>query len=197
MSRPTPLAVIRHAATVWNAAGYMQGRRDIPLSTAGRADLATWAVPTEFAAWRWVASPLSRARDTAAALHPAAVATDQRLLEFDWGEWEGPDGAIKRAATPGRDPDTNLRDGLDRRAPGGETMRDVQVRVGHWLADIARAAEPTVAVTHKGVILAIYALATGWDLTGPPADTLHWRHAHRFALDADGAVSIAQLNIAL
>lgn len=212
MTEFTPLVVIRHAATAWNAAGYMQGRRDIPLSDAGRADLASWTMPPECAAWRWVSSPLSRARATAAALHAGTVATDQRLLEFDWGEWEGPPGAVKRAAAKraatratnrGRGPDTNIRDGrggrdgLDRRAPGGETMRDVQARVGPWLADIARTAQPTVAVTHKGVILAIYALATGWDLTTPSADTLGWRHGHKFALDPAGIPRIDQLNIAL
>ncbi len=207
MTEPTPLVVIRHAATSWNAAGYMQGRRDIPLSDAGRADLARWTIPPECAAWRWVSSPLSRARDTAAALHTGTVATDQRLLEFDWGEWEGPEGAAKRATTRAsdrsRDPDTKIRDGLDgrdgldRRAPGGETMRDVQTRVGAWLADVARTAEPTVAVTHKGVIQAIYALATGWDLTTPSADTLGWRHAHKFALDPAGTPRVDHLNIAL
>ena len=36
------LALIRHAPTDYNAQGRMQGTRDVPLSTQGRAVAAGW-----------------------------------------------------------------------------------------------------------------------------------------------------------
>jgi probable phosphoglycerate mutase len=47
--------------------------------------------------------------------------------------------------------------GLDFRPPGGESPRDVQERLKPYLASLAG---PTIAVTHKGVLRALYALAT-------------------------------------
>ena len=60
------IACLRHGATEWNAEGRMQGRRDIPLSAAGRADVARWTVPVDLARDAdWFASPLLRAVQTA------------------------------------------------------------------------------------------------------------------------------------
>jgi probable phosphoglycerate mutase len=86
--------------------------------------------------------------------------------------------------------------GLDFAAPGGETPRAVQRRVLPFLKERAAAAG-TVAVAHKGVIRAVYALATGWDMTGPPAHKLREPCAHLFGLAPDGMPSVRRLNIPL
>jgi probable phosphoglycerate mutase len=52
-------------------------------------------------------------------------------------------------------------------------------------------------VTHKGVLRALYALATGWDMTRKPPDKLVDGRAHRFQVAADGTPSVFELNIAL
>ena len=60
------IACLRHGATDWNAEGRMQGRRDVPLSAAGRADVAGWTLPADLAHDAdWFASPLLRAVETA------------------------------------------------------------------------------------------------------------------------------------
>ena len=45
---------------------------------------------------------------------------------------------------------------------------------------------PTAAVTHKGVIRAVLALATGWNMLGKPAYRLDWSAAQLFHLDPAG-----------
>jgi len=62
----TPLVLIRHGATDWNADGRIQGRSDPPLSAAGRRAVAAWRLPEEMTGpgaedWTWLTSPLERA----------------------------------------------------------------------------------------------------------------------------------------
>ena len=87
--------------------------------------------------------------------------------------------------------------GLDFRTPGGESPRDVQARVAPLLAEIAAAGVPTAAVTHKGVIRAVFALATGWDMLGKPPFRLDWSSAQLFRLDPAGRPEIDRFNIPL
>ena len=39
------VGLLRHGSTAWNDEGRMQGRRDIPLSARGRAEVLTWRAP--------------------------------------------------------------------------------------------------------------------------------------------------------
>lgn len=198
----TPLVVLRHGPTAWTAADLIQGRRDPPLSPAGRAAVQGWRLPSELEeeTWLWCTSPLRRARQTAALLRPtgpgAAVRPEPALIEMDWGAWEGRRLADLRTAGGDRVAREEAR-GLDFRPPGGESPRDVQARLAPWLAALAAAGRPVVAVTHKGVIRALYALATGWDMTGAPATKLRAACAHRFLIGRAGAPSVVDLNIPL
>ena len=65
--------------------------------------------------------------------------------------------------------------GPDFRPPGGESPREVQVRVVEWARTAAGAVSNVVAITHKGVIKATMGLACGWDLTGKAPVRLDWR----------------------
>ena len=87
--------------------------------------------------------------------------------------------------------------GLDFRPPGGESPRDVQARVMSLLAEIARSGRPTAAITHKGVIRAVLALATDWDMRGKPPYRLSWSSAHLFRLDEAGWPAVMRLNLPL
>ena len=49
------IGLVRHFPTAWNAAGRLQGRSDIPLSDAARAELATRRLPP-----RWRGLPSTR-----------------------------------------------------------------------------------------------------------------------------------------
>ena len=54
----TPIALIRHGPTDWNAEHRLQGRVDRPLSDEGREKVSTWAVPDAYRDFHWVSSPL-------------------------------------------------------------------------------------------------------------------------------------------
>ncbi len=195
----TPLVVIRHGPTAWNAEGRIQGRSDVALSPEGRNAVRAWRLPPAIggAAWVWLCSPLSRTRETAALLNPAGEWREEpALIEMDWGAWEGRVLADLRAAG-GAEMAAMEALGLDFRPPGGESPRDVQTRLAPLLTSLSKAGVPCVAVTHKGVIRALYAWASGWDMTGRPADKLRDARAHRFALDSDGCPHAGRLNLEL
>lgn len=190
------LVMIRHGPTAWNAEGRMQGRSDQPLSETGRLEVATWRVPEAFHGHHWVVSPLGRARETAALLgHPEAE-PESAVIETDWGDWEGCRLEDLRAQHGDRMAAMEAL-GLDFRPPGGERPRDVQDRLRPWLARLAETGQPTVAVCHRGVIRALYALATGWDFTGKPPVKLRHATAHRFLVEATGRPDVAQMNLPL
>jgi probable phosphoglycerate mutase len=191
----TALALIRHAPTAWNKGGRLQGRSDVPLLDESRADLARRRLPDGCDAFRALSSPLRRCLDTAALLR-LAVTRDDRLVEMDWGEYQGFTLTELRNAH-GIDLATNEARGLDFRPPGGESPRDVQARVAPLLAEIAASATPTLAVTHRGVIRAIYARAVGWDMTGEPPQALDPYALHLFRLERDGTPRLDRLNLAL
>jgi broad specificity phosphatase PhoE len=163
----TPLLLIRHGATAWNATGRMQGRADIDLSAAGRAAVARWRLPPGWQAARWLTSPLRRARETAALLGAPAALVEPRLIEMDWGAWEGLSAAELRRTAAGQLAEEEAR-GLDLRPPGGESPREVTARVAALAAELATDPAPVVAVTHKGVIRAALALAAGWEMRSRP-----------------------------
>ena len=192
----TALLMIRHGPTAWNAEGRIQGRADIPLSDAGREQVARLRVPAEFQGWAWVSSPAARARETAMILSGRAPLVEASLSEMDWGAFEGETLAALRARLG---PEMAEREaaGLDFRPPGGESPRDVQMRLRPWLALIAKAGRPTIAVSHKGVIRALYAEARDWPMIGKAPDRLRWDHAHLFSIAPTGRVSLARLNIRL
>lgn len=189
------LALIRHGPTGWNAGKRLQGRADIPLSDAGRAALAGRRVPPELAGFRWLTSPLARAAETARLLGVTA-AVEPALIEMDYGTWEGRTLAAIRA----EDPDGAAADearGLDFRPPGGESPRDVQGRLCELAVRLLADGRDTAAVTHKGVIRAALALATGWPMTGKPPSRLDWTAAHLFLVDAAGHWSLLRADISL
>lgn len=191
----TRLLVLRHAPTDWNAERRIQGRADIPLSEAGRTAAAQWRLPDWTAGWQALASPLSRALETARLLGLNPV-SEPALTELDWGGWEGLRLSDKTRIDPA---ELARREalGLDFRAPGGESYRELQARLAPLLLRLAAAGRDTVAVCHRGVILALYACAADWTMIGDAPDGLQWGCAHLFRLDDLGAPVIERLNIAL
>jgi broad specificity phosphatase PhoE len=191
------VSLIRHGSTLWNEEGRMQGRHDVPLSPQGRREVAGWQLPAAIERdASWVSSPLRRAAETAAILRGAPTPAEPALAEMSWGEWEGSTLDDLRAL-PGREFDRNEALGLDFRPPGGESPRDVLERLEPWLRAVGAGPVPVVAVTHLGVIRAVLAAATGWDMTGKPPVRLRRATLHRFAVDASGRLSIVACNLSL
>jgi broad specificity phosphatase PhoE len=191
-----PFAVLRHAPTIWNAGGRLQGLTDIPLSAEGEAAARTWRLPPPAAGWRRLSSPLLRARRTAELVQPSApVTVDSRLREMSFGVWEGKSVAQLRAEG-GETFAAAERLGLDFHPPGGESPRLTMERLAAWAREIA-VGEPVVAVSHKAAIRALLALATGWDMTGRQPLKLDWRCLHFFSARADGTVTLDRPNVPL
>lgn len=195
------VSFIRHGSTLWNEQGRMQGRRDIPLSDRGRAQVRTWNLPPELVAVdhrsvRWVTSPLRRAVETAELLCGTVPPTEDALAEMDWGGWEGYSIDEIRARF-GTEFAHNQTLGLDFRPPGGESPREVLRRVREWLARAAGLEAPMVAVTHLGVVRAVLSAATGWDMTTKPPIRLQGDTLHQFAVDRDGTVTLVECNVPL
>ncbi len=179
------LALLRHGITAWNLEKRIQGQTDVGLAAEGRRQLQSLALPRDYRDFDWYCSPLLRARETAQILGLSRISLEPRLGEMNWGAWEGQIlkplrrklGAVMR--------DNEAR-GLDFRPPGGESPREVQQRLQSWLAEVAGSGRDSAAVTHKGVIRCIYALASGWDLRGEAPVDFSWDALHLFELDRSG-----------
>lgn len=188
--------MIRHGPTEWNENGIVQGRSDIPLSVRGKKQVASWVIPGKLQSFDWVASPLSRATETARILSGLTVPTDDRLVEMDWSSWEGQTLPALRAEL-GDLTAAWQAEGLDFRAPNGESPREVQERLKPFLLDRARLTKDTIVVCHKGVIRAVYALAVSWDMKSKPPVKMEDGCAQLFSLDQHGMPETLELDLSL
>ncbi|MEL6451143.1 MAG: histidine phosphatase family protein [Pseudomonadota bacterium] len=175
------LALLRHGHTAWNRAGKIQGRSDIPLDAEARAHLAQLSLPGAWQGCDVVASPLSRALETAALVTGAPARAEPALMEMDWGAWEGAHGAALRA-----DAKAGFRDiehwGWHYRPPEGEAPDDLRARLIPWVSALRA---DTLAVCHIGVMRVLLAHATGWDFDGPAPFRI--KRDRLFVLQIDGA----------
>ena len=164
----TPLIYfVRHGQTPWNAEQRLQGQADIDIDAVGRkqadrngrrlAELI--AVPQDF---DFVASPMRRTRETmervraAMDLDPSAYRTDARLIEVNFGDWQG----FTFAELEGREPGVSGARQLNKWdfVPPGEDAESYEMLTGRiqpWLVEVK---QPTVCVTHGGVMRAIFRL---------------------------------------
>ncbi|MEJ3657739.1 acid phosphatase [Actinomycetes bacterium KLBMP 9759] len=136
---PARVFLLRHGETEWSLSGKHTGRTDVPLTERGRG-LAAEAgevgrllrgdAPPALV----LTSPRSRARDTAALAGLHADRVDERLSEWDYGEYEGRTTPEIRETVPGWTVWTHP-------SPGGETAEQVGRRADAVLDD-ARAALP-------------------------------------------------------
>jgi len=190
------LALLRHGPTDWNALGRIQGHVDIALSEEGLARMRELRPPPSFAQARAYASPMQRARQTAQALGLENPALDARLMEQNWGRWEG----LSRAEILARDgEDAFAQAGLKLRfrPPGGESTEELHDRVAAFLKDVARQERDAIAVTHLGVLRAAYTLASGWDMCLPMPLDLDISKVLILSLTREGVPTIAELNVDL
>ena len=128
--------LIRHGETDRNKAHLLQGRSDVPLNETGiqQAREAAQFLQEQGIKFSHVfSSPLIRAVETAKIVAPGfKPALDDRLLEMDYGPYEGMD-----LAHPVPEIVTFFRDFVHNPAPEGmEPLSDVAARVGAFLEDI-------------------------------------------------------------
>lgn len=140
--------LLRHGETEWSLSGRHTGSTDIPLTDRGRG-LAKAAgdllvrLRGDTPPVLVLSSPRSRARDTAelAGLHVDRI--DERLAEWDYGDYEGITTDEIRETVPGWTVWTHP-------CPGGETADQVTARADSVLADArdATAGGDVVLVGH-------------------------------------------------
>lgn len=124
------LLLVRHGETDWSRQGRHTGRTDVELTGPGREQAAeVGRLLVGRSPVRVLASPLVRASDTARLALGAAPPTDDRLLEWDYGQLEG----LTTEQWLADHPDWVLwRDGC----PGGESPGQVAARAESLLAEL-------------------------------------------------------------
>jgi broad specificity phosphatase PhoE len=154
---------VRHGETAHNREGKFQGRADVELSARGLeqvARLATRLATADIAAV--YSSPLARARQTAMAIAAVAgceVEADDRLIELDYGDWDGrPLGDIDAREWAAWRADPTFT------PPGGESLIAVTARVASFCRDrLADRENDVIAVSHVSPIKAAVCWALGVD----------------------------------
>lgn len=169
------LYFVRHGETDWNAEGRLQGQRDTKLNARGRrqADEVGAFLPTlvpDFATLDYVASPLSRTRETMERLRAVAglpaddFRRDDRLRELSFGVWEGSTWKEIRTrdnvSAAAREKD---RFGFVPR--NGESYAMVVERLAPFLASLTR---DSLIVSHGGVARALLTMLTGLSQSEAP-----------------------------
>lgn len=127
--------LVRHGATEWSQNGRHTGSTDLPLLPEGRDRAVTLApVLAQHEFSLVLASPLQRARETAALAGFADPVLDDDLREWDYGDYEG----LTSPQIHETDPEWFLwRDGC----PGGETPAQVIERCDRVIAELVTHAE--------------------------------------------------------
>ena len=175
------LVLTRHGLTDRSIPEQHLGQRlDIGLSAAGRDQAA--ALGRRLSGVRFeriVASPLARARETAAIVRvdlptspgPPEVELDSRLLEMDYGAWEG----LTYAEIDAREAAIRRRweqDPAVTACPGGESGDEVAARATAFLLDLiawhdrshgagSETERPVLAVAHSTLNRVMVCVATG------------------------------------
>ncbi|MGH9106756.1 MAG: histidine phosphatase family protein [Acidimicrobiales bacterium] len=175
------LLVLRHAQSVWNAAGRWQGWTDAPLSPlgaeqarkAGRALASLGTSPDRVAS-----SDLARARQTAELLaaelgYEGPFVVDPDLREQELGQWNG----LTREEIEARWPGQIEARGAGRldRVPGGETRRAFFERAMGALGRLGAGGDDVLAVTHGGVVMALERALGIWHEGNRHGNLSGWR----------------------
>jgi probable phosphoglycerate mutase len=148
-SRPVfpKVYLVRHGETAWTVSGQHTGRTDIPLSERGEQEARE--VGPRLTALRFdriLSRPLQRARRTAEIAMPgSAVETDDDVMEWDYGSYEG-----RRTVDIERErPGWNLfRDGC----PDGETLEAVGARADRVVSRIRGRGDNVLVFAHREIL---------------------------------------------
>ena len=145
--------IIRHGQTEKNRANVLQGRSDIPLNDSGRQqaeEVRNRLIKAGIHFDLVYTSPLIRAVQTAAIIAEGIPQVkDERLIEMDYGPYEGMD-----LADPAPEVLEFFRDFVHNPAPNGmEPLQAIVVRLGSFLEEIREEA------AEKNILISTHAIA--------------------------------------
>ena len=145
--------IIRHGQTEKNRANVLQGRSDIPLNDSGRQqaeEVKDRFIKAGIHFDLVYTSPLIRAVQTAEIIAGGiSQFTDNRLIEMDYGPYEGMD-----LADPAPEVLEFFRDFVHNPAPKGmEPLQAIVVRLGSFLEEIREEA------AEKNILISTHAIA--------------------------------------
>ena len=148
--------IIRHGQTEMNSRKLLQGRTDLPLNTEGIVQASKTAeILNNMGIFfdRVFSSPLVRAVYTAELLSPGTeIETDDRLIEMDYGPFEGMD-----LYSPAPEVMNFFRDFTRNPAPEGmEPLDSVVARTGDFIESLRKTEGNILISTHaiamKGIL---------------------------------------------
>ncbi|WP_016697005.1 bifunctional RNase H/acid phosphatase [Actinoalloteichus spitiensis] len=166
---PTRLVLVRHGETEYSRLRRYAGRGDVPLTEFGHAQaaaagrrVAQLLADGESTPVPVVSSPLSRTLDTAKLVADAVrgqVVVSERLVECDFGEWDG----LTFGEAADRDPELHARWLRDTAVapPGGESLDAVHRRVRRARDELIaeHGGRTVVVVSHVSPIKALLRMA--------------------------------------
>lgn len=169
------LILVRHGLTDWNIEGRYQGRLDIPLNPAGRAQAEALKAQLKNIRFDSVySSPLRRALETAEIIEPVRpIIRDERLAEIHHGNWQGKtqDEIARRWPREWQiwntDPDKFT-------PPGGETAAQVRSRVNAFIEEMQ--GNSVLCISHGVVIQTFLSAVSGTSIPAnyvPSNGSLH------------------------
>jgi broad specificity phosphatase PhoE len=206
------LILVRHSTTGASAGGRNLGQRSDPplagtgVALAGRLGSSLKAELTQLPVTdlRMVSSPARRCLQTMAAIgqaidRPEGPEVDKRLVEIDYGAWEG----LTEAECMARDPERRMAweaDPFGVRIPDGESGSDVASRafgaldaIDAWLAqDRARVA---VVVAHNHVNRLRLTALLGWPMAAYRRRVNQFPAGYSIVRVDGGAPFIRRLNV--
>lgn len=148
--------IVRHGQTKLNSTHALQGRSDNPMNETGIAQVQQVKAAFDRQGIRFsyvFSSPLGRAVKTAQIIAPdTPVRTDDRLIEMDYGPYDGLD-----MKSPPPEIVTFFSDFVHNPAPEGmEQLADVVKRTGAFIEEIRDLSGNTLISTHaiamKGIL---------------------------------------------
>jgi broad specificity phosphatase PhoE len=151
--------LVRHGESTWNLDERLQGGQDPPLSRRGQVQAAALAARLAGMAFTGLyTSPMTRARETAAACAPVVGLTPEPvddLREMGLGAWEGL--TVKAVQATGDAYRRWIDAPADHPPPGGEPLDVVVTRTGRALERVGRVSGggPVLVVSHGGVIASL------------------------------------------
>jgi probable phosphoglycerate mutase len=154
--------LVRHGETEWNRVRRFQGRSNLPLNKEGKKQVKALALALKNKPLTAIyTSPLIRALETARLIkvfHPSIPIFEEKgLIEMDLGEFDG----IKAQDWAEQYPDFRKawnENPASVKMPGGESLKEVQVRAKHTLERITRIYPPDTTLlisSHNFVNLTI------------------------------------------